>query len=100
MSEYLKNELSEDELYKLALKRIKIKRDFISHWASYVAVNAFLVALNLLSSPDNLWFYWPLGGWGIGLFIHAVDTYSLLNLTHNKQAVEKEMDKIRNNHND
>ena len=27
--------------------------------------------MNMITSPDTLWFYWPLLGWGIGVAIHA-----------------------------
>jgi hypothetical protein len=33
--------------------------------------NSTLFALNMITSPDTLWFYWPLFGWGIGLALHA-----------------------------
>jgi hypothetical protein len=40
------------------------------HAACYVIVNVVLAAINL-SSGGNLWFQWPLIGWGIGLAYHA-----------------------------
>ncbi len=46
-------------------------RGFVIHLAIYLTVNAFLLALNLITSPDHLWFYWPLLGWGIGVAINA-----------------------------
>jgi hypothetical protein len=41
------------------------------HLAAFVVVNALLVAINLLASPEHLWFLWPLFGWGLGLLLHA-----------------------------
>jgi hypothetical protein len=31
-----------------------------------------LFLINITTSPDVLWFYWPLLGWGIGIVMHAV----------------------------
>ncbi len=41
------------------------------HLAVYVAVNVLLVAVNLLTVPEHLWFYWPMLGWGIGVIVHG-----------------------------
>jgi hypothetical protein len=40
------------------------------HAAIYVVINAMLAVINL-SSPGDLWFQWPLLGWGLGLAFHA-----------------------------
>lgn len=47
-------------------------RGFLSHLASYIIVNVFLVFINLYTSPTVIWFVWPLFGWGIGLTFHFV----------------------------
>lgn len=58
-----------------ARQRIKALKDFYSHLASYMIVHIFFVALNLFLSPEHLWFFYSLGGWGIGLAIHAFDVF-------------------------
>lgn len=40
------------------------------HAAAFVVVNAILVVVDLQSS-GNMWFQWPLLGWGAGLACHA-----------------------------
>ena len=50
---------------------------FCIHLAAYLAVNALLVSINLATSPDRLWCKWPLLGWGLGLFAHALVTFGL-----------------------
>ena len=54
-----------------ARERIKELRDFYTHITVYVAVNAFLLAVNLLTGTDVWWFLFPLMGWGIAIVIHA-----------------------------
>jgi len=61
-----------DEAYKRARKRVEELRGFYSHLAIYLAVNLCLFILNMVTSREHLWFYWPLIGWGIGVLIHAV----------------------------
>jgi hypothetical protein len=41
----------------------------------FLAINVFLLIINLLSSPDNLWFYWVTIFWGIGLAFNALGIY-------------------------
>jgi hypothetical protein len=51
------------------------KSKFYEHLASYVGVNAFLFAINWFTSPNHLWFIYPLCGWGLGLAMDAVGTF-------------------------
>ena len=46
-------------------------RGFGFHLAGYVVVILALMAINMLSSPENPWFVWPMVGWGGALAIHA-----------------------------
>lgn len=66
------------EQYESARKRVKEIKEFYSHLLSYVVVNLFLMALNLLTSPEHLWFFWPMLGWGIGIAVHAMKTFNLM----------------------
>lgn len=59
------------ERYQQARKRLEARLDLLGHAASYAMVNLMLFAINLLSSPGEWWFFWPLLGWGIGLASHA-----------------------------
>ena len=53
------------------MQKIFQNRGFLIYFGAYVAVNVLLLAINLLTTPNTLWFYWPLLGWGIGLAGHA-----------------------------
>ena len=66
---------TEDDRYKAAKSRVAQLRGFYVHLTTFVVVNAFLIILNLITSPDSLWFYWVLLGWGIGLVAHALQVY-------------------------
>ena len=45
--------------------------DFRIHVLVYIAVNTLLAVIDYVTGPQSTWFYWPLLGWGIGLFGHA-----------------------------
>ncbi len=48
------------------------RRGFRAHLISFVAVNTFLVLLNLITTPRDFWAIYPLSGWGLGLFMHSL----------------------------
>jgi hypothetical protein len=74
-----------------AIGRLKEKRDFWSHVIAYVVVNAFLVVVwGVANSGGNFWPIWPIGGWGIGLLIHAWETF---RPRISEKAIQKEMQK-------
>lgn len=73
-----KNTQSEEEIYKKAKKRVKELKDFYAHLASFLWVNLFLLILNLWTSPGHLWFFYPMFGWGIGLFFHAIGVFNII----------------------
>ena len=61
------------EGYKKAYREVvseEEKRDFLVHLVVYVLVNAMLIAINFIYSPEAIWFFYPLIGWGIGISIH------------------------------
>lgn len=53
----------------------KRKEKFFISLKVYLVVNLFLVALDLLTEPDHLWFYWVTLGWGMGIGIQAVGLF-------------------------
>ncbi|MCS7126048.1 MAG: 2TM domain-containing protein [Aigarchaeota archaeon] len=63
------------EEFKEAWKNFEIRearKDFINHFIAYIIVNVFIIFVNLWISPREIWFVWPLVGWGIGLSFHYV----------------------------
>ena len=65
----------EETKYQRAKKRVEALRGFYVHLGVYVVVNLFLFLLNIITSPDILWFYWPLLGWGIAIVVHALSVF-------------------------
>jgi len=67
--------MENQEVYQSAKKRVEAKIGFYIHLAVYVGVNILLIIINLSTSPEYLWFKWPLLGWGIGLFFHGMSIF-------------------------
>jgi hypothetical protein len=51
------------------------RRAFWGHFVSFLAVNLFLILLNLITSPSYFWAIFPILGWGLGLFFHWWSVY-------------------------
>jgi len=68
---------TEDKAYERAQKRVKEIKGFYGNLISYCIVIPFLVILNLISTPKNLWFYWPMLGWGIGVVSQGMSVFAI-----------------------
>ncbi len=64
----IKKELS--AIKKRTLRTQALKRPLKLHGATFTLVNVLLLSINLLFSPQVLWFIIPLLGWFIGLTLH------------------------------
>ncbi|MDB5475268.1 MAG: hypothetical protein JWP49_779 [Phenylobacterium sp.] len=82
------------DLRRLATRRADMKLGFRSHLLAYAVVNAGLLLINLATSPDHLWFYWPMLGWGVGLAAHAVAVYAD-GENIRERMIEAEFQKLR-----
>ena len=79
---------------QLALLEVRKLKGFYLHLAQYVVVIAALCAINLLTTPHRLWFYWPALGWGIGILAHAAASFGwlpFLGVDWEKRQVEKRL---------
>lgn len=78
------------ERYKKAQKQVQEIKGFYGNLTSYVVVISVLVFINLRYSPKHLWFFYPMLGWGIGVFFHAMRVYNLFPF-FNKEWEEKKI---------
>ncbi|MBG1241712.1 2TM domain-containing protein [Nostoc sp. UIC 10607] len=51
------------------------RKAFWTQFISFLAVNSFLILLNLITSPSYFWAIFPVLGWGLGLFFHWWSVY-------------------------
>lgn len=67
-----------DDRYFKAKKRVEEIKGFYGNLIAYVVVNLGLLILNLVTSPEVLWFFWPLFGWGLGVFFHGMKVFNYM----------------------
>ena len=86
--------MENQEAYQKAKKRVEVKIGFYIHLSVYVVVNILLIIINLTTSTQHLWFKWPLIGWGIGVFFHALGVFAFTEGSSIKdRMIEKEIKK-------
>ncbi len=77
-----KNGLAAGEItlgqYKKSFRQI-VKEDssagFAVHIIAYIVMNIMLTVADFVYSPERLWFFFPLLGWGAGLIMHYLLGY-------------------------
>ncbi len=86
--------MDEQERFQEAKKRVEEIKGFYFHLISYILVNTVLVVINLLMSPEYLWFIWPILGWGVGLIIHAFTTFgNVMGKSWEERKIKEIMEK-------
>jgi hypothetical protein len=76
-----------------ALDRTKAKAEFRVHLINYLVINTILAVINLIFTPEYLWFKWPLLGWGIGLVFHVIRVAYSGNSSMKERMIERELER-------
>ena len=88
-------QMTEEQIYEEAKKRVEAKKGFYSHLIVYICVNILLIIIWAFASGGGFpWFIFPLCGWGIGLLFHGLGVF-VFDRKSDKAAIEKEAEKIR-----
>jgi transcriptional regulator with XRE-family HTH domain len=83
-----------NEQEKEAFDHVRKLRRFYFHLFRYLVVVAVLAAINLVVSPHRLWVLWVMGGWGIGVAMHALRVFrphALFGPQWERRQVEKRL---------
>jgi len=71
--------MKKQEKYELAEKRARDIKGFYIHLTVYCVVIVILTVVNFVTMRIGgytfYWFLFPLGGWGFGLFWHAMAVF-------------------------
>lgn len=94
--------MNEDQQLEQARRRVKEKKKFYTHLTTYLVMGGFFFTLNVLTSPGNWWFYWPMMGWGIGVAIQYFKVFGfpgsgLGSPEWEERELEKEMKRLNPN---
>jgi hypothetical protein len=80
--QYLREKAEKDELEEF---RAHQRRGYWEHLSSYIIVNSFLVAINLLNWNGHFWAAYPLLGWGIGILCCTSGTFNTRSEEYQKE---------------
>ncbi|WP_319587585.1 helix-turn-helix domain-containing protein [uncultured Desulfobulbus sp.] len=77
-----------------AFAYVRKLRGFYLHLLRYIFIVLGLLAVNLILTPHRMWIYWVMGGWGLGLLMHAARVFkpqSFLGPQWERRQVEKRL---------
>jgi hypothetical protein len=106
----MSTQMTDDEIRKIAVHRVRAKKGFFTHLTVYIIVNAFLVliwaigssaayygpAWGMMSGRVYFWPAWVMAGWGIGLILHCLSVF-VFHGSWEQNEVEKEVRRIKKN---
>ena len=87
-------QMTEEQIYEEASKRVKNKKRFYGGLATYLIVNAVLIVIWALSGQGYPWFLWPLCIWGVFVLGDYLRVF-VFGKGSDQQAIEKEVKKIK-----
>ncbi|WP_104402576.1 helix-turn-helix domain-containing protein [Vibrio penaeicida] len=77
-------------------RKVKRLKSFYSSLLSYGVTIGLLFIVNLVTSPEYMWVWWVVFGWGIGIVSQGVRAFELFNFFGDdweKREIEKRMKK-------
>ena len=85
-------ELTQDE--RDAMEYVRDIQGFYTHLVQYAVVMVLLVGINLWTSPGFFWAIFPAIGWGLGVAVHGLSVFEVINLfgrDWEKRQIEKRL---------
>jgi 2TM domain len=86
--------MTEEDMRRIAVRRVNAKLGFRIHALVFTLVNLGLAAINLAATPAYLWFLFSLSGWGIGLLAHALAVHGR-GVVRKEAMIAREMEALR-----
>lgn len=88
------NPVGEDAAWTRAKAKARSQREFYGHVMVYCAVSILLVVIDLANGSQGTtflgldWAFWPIGGWGLGLFLQGLRTFGFRTSWEERKATE------------
>ena len=98
----MESKYEEEDKYLMAKKKVENIKGFYGNLIVFIAVNIVLVIINLSTSPNHLWFYWPLMWWGLGVVFHGLKVFEIfpgLGKEWEEKKIKELMEKEKENKN-
>ena len=90
--------MDEEQIRQKVEARVKAKMGFYHNLVTYLIVNAILALINLVTSPQHLWFYWVSIFWGIAIVYQFLQVFVFPEQRMQEmkeRMVEREMNRER-----
>jgi hypothetical protein len=68
----------DEKSYQRARKKVKEIKSFYYNLSAYCTVIPILIFINLKYSPEFLWFFFSMVGWGLGLSFHGMQAFGYM----------------------
>ncbi|KAF2509341.1 2TM domain-containing protein [Flavobacterium sp. P21] len=91
---------NDEDKYYLAKKKVENIKGFYGNLTAFILVNIILIVINLMTSPNHLWFYWPLLWWGVGVVFHGLkvfEVFPVLGKDWEEKKIKEFMEKEKEN---
>lgn len=95
----METNFAETQRYYQAQKRVKEIRGFYEHLIVFILVTIILIVINLMTSPEYLWFLWCIMGWGVGLVFHGLKVFAIspfFNKEWEERKIKEFLEKDKN----
>jgi len=85
----------EQDLEKVAKRRVQTRYGFIIHVLMYLTVNGGIFALWWFAGGGYPWFIWPIICWGAGIVAHAASLVIGPDSPREQRAVDRELRRLQ-----
>ncbi len=85
-----------DQEYRAARRRVRRVMGFYRHVTTYVSVLLLLLAVDIVTGPDEFWVQWVALIWGIFLAMHFLNVWvfdAVIGRDAERRMVERELRK-------
>ena len=89
------------DIRKKARKRVRAIKGFYIHAFTYVLMGIFFFLMNMTTDPWDMWFFYPMMPWGVGLAFHYLVVFGIpgtriLTKEWEEREYERQLDKLEN----
>lgn len=90
------NDRKDHALRRQALRNSGSIFSVVIHLVVYLSINLLLFFINLATFNGIWWVMWPVFGWGLGLFCHAVVSFLVPSIRSvRRRLYHQELDRLR-----